>query len=81
MKIMNELMKRGIDKDIITEAVKKYFPDENLYDIAMKAAQKKLRLLKNKPSDKAKVSLVNSLKLQGFPNNIIWEVIKNLGSN
>lgn len=80
IKLMNELLKRGVKKSEIEDALNKYFPEENLYDMALQAAQKRLRLLKNKPADKAKASLINSLKLQGFPNSIIWEVIKDLGS-
>lgn len=81
LKLLNELLKRGVKRVIIDDAIEKYFPQENVYDMAMVLAQKKMRLLKNKPADKAKASLINSLKLQGFPNNIIWEVIKNLVSS
>jgi regulatory protein len=81
LKLMNELLKRGVKKYVIEDSLNSYFPEENLYDMALQAAQKKLRLLINKPSDKAKASLINSLKQQGFPNNIIWEVIKNLNSS
>lgn len=78
IKIAGELMKRGVSKNIIENALNTYFPEEGVYELAMKAAEKKLRLLANKPIEKQKSSLANSLRNSGFPNSVIRQVIQSM---
>jgi len=71
-KISQNLIKKGISKDIIDEAIKKYYPHNDTLDIAFKAAAKKMRLISNKEKSKQKNSLISFLKGQGFD----WDTIK-----
>lgn len=77
-KIFFELLKKGIDKSIASEAIERNFPEENKFEIALKAAEKKLRMLSGKPADKIKNSLYGFLLRQGFENAVIKQVLSDL---
>ncbi len=67
-----ELLKRGVGKDIIENALTEYFPDEYAYDMALAAIEKKMRTLINRPPDKQKSSVISFLQRQGFS----WDIIR-----
>ncbi|MCX6146047.1 MAG: RecX family transcriptional regulator [Candidatus Kapabacteria bacterium] len=71
-KIRQELLKRGICKLLAEKAVSDLFSDEEIVIQIEKACEKKLRMLKNKPKEKMKSSLISFLQRQGFE----WELIK-----
>jgi len=73
-KIILNLQKKGIDKDIILGTVEQFYPHQNTLALAERAAEKKMRLLKNKDISKQKNSLISFLKGQGFD----WDTIKQL---
>ncbi len=76
MKIMSELMRKGVARDIAQKAIEIYFPEENQLDMALKTANKKMRLLSGKPAEKRKTSLINSLRNAGFPESIIRQAVE-----
>lgn len=78
IKIRSELLRKGVDSKTVDTALEKYFPDDNLLQLAMKAAEKKLRLIAGKPEDKKKLSLINSLRNAGFQESIIRKVIEQI---
>ncbi len=71
-RIILELYKRGVPKDIIHESIEEYFPEEDNLTIALQAAEKKMRSVSRKPIDKQKSTLASFLQRQGFD----WHVIK-----
>jgi len=74
-KLQNELKNKGISHDIAKLAIINYYPVDQIYEIVTKAAEKKMRLLKNKPKDKQKNSLIQFLLRQGFDISIIKAVL------
>jgi regulatory protein len=73
--VIAELLKKGINKEICEDTVAKYYPNDDPIDLALKAAEKKMRMLRNKEPDKQKQSLINFLQRKGFD----WETIKKNG--
>ena len=71
-RLSQELYQKGVPKDIIESSIEKHFPEEDKYELAIKACEKKLRTISNKTSDKQKTSLISYLQRQGFD----WQVIK-----
>jgi regulatory protein len=71
-----ELRKKGISKEICEKTIADHFPDENLTDLAMQAAEKKMRMLRHNEPEKQKQSLINFLQRKGFD----WQTIKNTTS-
>lgn len=71
-KIKQELLKRGISKPLAEKVVKDLFTEDDLLIQIEKACDKKLRMLRNKPKEKMKSSLISFLQRQGFE----WELIK-----
>ncbi len=77
-KVRSELYKKGIDRYIIDDAIENYYPNEDCYSLAMKAAEKKIRTIglrineSDKYSKKKRNSLAAYLHRQGFD----WDVIK-----
>jgi len=76
LKIKNDLINKGISKEIATEAISKFFPNEKAIEFAMTVADKKMRLLKKQPQEKQKQSLYNHLINKGFT----FDEIKNVMS-
>ncbi len=71
-RIIQELYKRGVPKNIIHESIDEYFPEEDKLSLAYQAAEKKMRSVRHKPIEKQKSSLAMFLQSQGFD----WQVIK-----
>lgn len=74
-KVEFELINKGIEPLVAKDAVYKNYPDEKILDLAMNAAQKKLKLVQNKPKDKKYRSIRDNLLRKGFDNDIIKKVI------
>jgi regulatory protein len=66
MMVLNELIRKGIDKEIANEAINKYYPINNSWDMALAVALKKLKTISHKPLEKQKSSLYNHLISKGF---------------
>jgi regulatory protein len=73
-KIIAELRKRGISKEIAKNAAKENFPHKNEYSIARDAALTKLRKIQHKSKDKQKRAVADYLQSAGFR----WELIKKI---
>lgn len=71
-RIIAELRKRGIDRELAETSVSQYFPEDKISEFAMLAAQKKYRSLAGKPQEKARRSLTSYMQRQGFD----WDTIK-----
>lgn len=69
-----EMLKRGLDKDLVEDSLKQYYPHDSSYDLALELANKKLKQLANKDFQKKKSSLVSYLQRQGYH----WDVIKKI---
>lgn len=81
-KIYQELLKKGINKDTAKNALAEHFPEDNKKELAIEAAEKKMRMLRSKPPEKQKNSLIAYLQRQGFDWNTIRETIqKYFGNN
>ena len=78
-KLMMELQKKGIDRYTAEDAVNENFPHDNIYEIALKAAEKKMRMLASKPKEKQKSSLFSYLQRQGFNHDIIKNIMEDIG--
>lgn len=73
-RVLQELTAKGIDRELAENAVNDFYPEHRALEFARKTAEKKLRLISNKPLDKQKSSLITYLQRQGFK----WEVISNI---
>jgi regulatory protein len=71
-KIMIDMLKRGIPKSIVIWAIHKIYPVEAKYDMAVKAAAKKMKVIRHKPLEKRKDSLIRYLLSLGYE----WDLIK-----
>ena len=78
IRIIQQLRKKGINEQIINDAISQIdFEVENLDDI-IKLSEKKLRLVSGKSIEKQKQSLMMFLKNKGYSFNIAKEVIERL---
>ncbi len=77
-KIMSELISKGIDKSVAQEALEEYYPHTETFEIALKATNKKLSLIRHKPKEKQKEYLIRYLQSSGFDWEIIRKVLKNI---
>lgn len=73
-RIIAELRGAGVSQSIIESSIKQYFPQDDIYQMAMNAGMKKYKMIKNKPIEKQRASMVAYLQRHGFS----WEVIKNV---
>ena len=78
IRIIQQLRKKGINEQIINDAISKIdFEVENLDDI-IKLSEKKLRLVSGKSIEKQMQSLMMFLKNKGYSFNIAKEVLERL---
>lgn len=77
-KIRQELRKRGVDDSHIEQAIQQEFPHEQNQELALKAAEKKLRAVSYKPREKQISAVRDYLLRQGFRWEQIKEVLKKL---
>lgn len=75
-KVEMELTKRGIDKELATEKVGTFYPDAKKYDFALETANKKIKLIENKPKEKKYRAVRDNLMRKGFEYDLIKEVLK-----
>ena len=73
-KLAEELARRGVSKFDVEDVLAEVFPQEEVSELAQRAAEKKLRNLASKPVDKRRPALMQYLQRQGFS----WEVIEPL---
>ena len=71
-KLMSELLKRGIPRDLANQAADASLSQNNDMDLAKKAVQKKMKSLMSKPPEKRRQVLNSFLQRQGFE----WDTIK-----
>jgi len=71
LKIKMELKKKGINNYIIEDILRELDDEKDYYATALLAANKKMKMLAGKPTDKAKSSLYSYLQRQGFDFDII----------
>ncbi|MFN8358968.1 MAG: RecX family transcriptional regulator [Candidatus Kapaibacterium sp.] len=71
-KVKMELRRRGITELAAQEAIEQFFPKDDTYALALKAAEKKVRSVTHKPLAKQQTALVGYLQRQGFS----WDIIK-----
>ncbi len=70
-KLAEELAKRGVQKFDVEDVLTEVFPHDEIAELALRAAEKKMRSLESKPVEKRKPTLVQYLQRQGFA----WDVI------
>lgn len=77
-KIYFELLKKGIDKSMAANAIEEFFPEDDSYHLALKAAEKKMRMLERKPPEKRKTLMAAYLQRQGFDYTLIRKLVNEL---
>ncbi len=75
-KIIHELINRGINKELSEKAAAEAVPEEEIYELAKAAGEKKLRSIQYKSKEKQKQSLISYLHRQGFN----WDTIKQVSN-
>jgi len=75
-RIKRELESKGIHPTIIVNGIQSAYPIERAMDIARKSAEKKLRSISFRKEDKQRSQLQNHLFRQGFPSEIIKQIMK-----
>ncbi len=78
MNLTAELLKRGVDRQTIQDALDECYPEEDTESLALNAARKKLRLVKGKDIAKQKASIVAFLQRKGFSYPVISKVLSEL---
>ncbi len=78
LKLKMELIAKGISKNIAEEALSATYPHELSPEIVLKAAQKKYRMIQNKPKEKHKTMIINYLRGQGFDWSDISKALEEL---
>lgn len=76
MRVEHELKKRRINEDIIQEVCDKRLGQDTEYELARKAAEKKLNSLKSYPGEIARKRLFSFLRNRGFDFEIIRDLMK-----
>ena len=74
-KLLASLLEKSIDKSIAKHAIEQYYPEEDTLAIALRSAEKKLRLISNKPQVKWRSLLISHLLRQGFSYEIINKTV------
>ncbi|TAL70449.1 MAG: regulatory protein RecX [Bacteroidetes bacterium] len=77
-KLISELLRKGIDKALAEDSVEKFFSKDDTLEYAMKAVNKKLRVIRHKPLEKQRDSLIRFLFASGFDWDIIRIVLKEI---
>lgn len=74
-----ELLKKGIAKPIVDRVLTKIYGETPVFEMALKAAQKKIKTIKAAEPQKKKQKLYPFLLQRGFSSDIIQRVIEELG--
>lgn len=73
--LRRDLLKRGIDKYIVENALIEYYSEEQEYEAAMQLARKKLRATHGLPANKRNSRIGGALGRKGFPSYLIAKVL------
>ena len=76
-----ELIKRGVDKNLALKSLDEYYPYNLTKELAIKAAEKKLRIYEKYPIPKRKQLMFGHLMRNGFDQSTIKHVIDELYKN
>ncbi len=77
-KLKRDLYAKGVATDEIDKAIEQNYEEELSLDMALKATEKKMRLIQNKKPEKQIPSLVNFLVGQGFSWDTIRQVLEQM---
>lgn len=77
-KLIDELTKRGIDKDLAVKAADNSYNDSSTNDVVLRTALKKMKLISNLPKKEQKNKIIAYLRRQGFEWNSIKFVLQEL---
>lgn len=77
-RLRQELIKRGIGKEIIDYVCNISFDEDTTYTMALQSAKKKLKAIAYKSQEKQKNSLIQYLQRQGFDWDTIKKIIEEL---
>jgi regulatory protein len=75
-RIEQELRQKGVEREVIREALDEVVPPEDERENARRVAEKKLQAMKNLEPEARKRRLVGFLERKGFPHLVIWEIVK-----
>ena len=75
-RIGQELKQKGVDREIIREALDEVVPPEDERENALKVAEKKLNSMKSLEPEARKRRLARFLERKGFPHQIIWDIVR-----
>jgi regulatory protein len=79
IRIKNELLNKGVNENIILNAIDNFFPNDESFEKAIKIAKKKYdTLLKRHDDKKSKQLLFAFLARRGFETSKIKEIIENI---
>jgi len=76
LKLLQLLVNKGVDKTIAENAIKNFLSEEKSLEMAILAAEKKLKLLSNKPKKKQKQTVYNHLLNKGFSYSEAQKVVE-----
>jgi len=71
-----KLKSLGLDENLINEALDRKLSEEKEFQIALKISEEKIRNLKKFSKKKQIEKLGFFLTQKGFPENVIWEILK-----
>ncbi|MCX8055628.1 MAG: recombination regulator RecX [Ignavibacteria bacterium] len=77
-KIKIELLKKGIEKNIIDVQIRDLYNEEIDFENAIKLAERKMKAIMSKPIEKQRQTLVNFLQNKGYKWEIIMKVLQKL---
>lgn len=78
IRLRRELAEKGVHEEIIQTYLPKYYPHGIALEIGRKSAEKKLRSISFREDTKKRMQVKNHLFRQGFSNDIIQTIIKDL---
>ncbi|MEJ5244710.1 MAG: RecX family transcriptional regulator [Bacteroidota bacterium] len=77
-KIKIELLKKGIEKNIIDEKIRDLYNEEIDFENAIKLAERKMKAIMSKPTEKQRQTLISFLQNKGYKWEIIMKVLQEL---
>lgn len=77
-RIRIELINKGINPNLVEDALSEYYPNDDEYEKAKEFSLKKLKTKRTKDELKIKKSLYDSLIRKGYDSNIAIKVIKEI---
>lgn len=77
--LIQKLLSKGINKELIYEVLANTYPDSSEFSFALAAAKTKLQQISKKPVEKKRNNVISHLKTKGFSYDIIKKVTNELG--